>query len=64
MNSNPHDPMASESAPESVLIPAEETLRLIANLPAPEGLEDRVHAALNAVPRKEPCSGLAEVSSR
>jgi hypothetical protein len=48
MNSNPHDPMASES----VLTPAEETLRLIANLPAPEGLEDRVHAALNAMPRR------------
>jgi hypothetical protein len=52
MNSNPHDPMAFESAPESVLTPAEETLRLIANLPVPDGLEDRVHAALNAVPRR------------
>jgi hypothetical protein len=44
MNSNPHDPMTSES----VLTPAEETLRLIANLPAPEGLEDRVHARVHA----------------
>jgi hypothetical protein len=52
MNSNPHDPIALESAPESVLTPAEETLRLIANLPAPDGLEDRVHAALNAMPRR------------
>jgi len=52
MNSNPQDPMASESAPEYVLTPAEETLRLIASLPAPDGLEDRVHAALNAVPRR------------
>jgi hypothetical protein len=30
---------------------AEATLRLIAMLPAPEGLEDRVQAALNAAPR-------------
>jgi hypothetical protein len=30
---------------------AEETLRLIARLPAPEGLEDRVHAGLLAAPR-------------
>ncbi len=47
MNSNPHDPMTSES----VLSQAEKTLRLIASLPAPDGLEDRVHTALNAVPR-------------
>lgn len=52
MNSNPHDPLTSETASESVLTPAEETLRLIANLPAPEGLEDRVHAALNSMPRR------------
>lgn len=30
---------------------AEETLRLIARLPAPEGLEDRVHAAVRKAPR-------------
>jgi len=48
MSSNPQDPMTSESD----LTAAEETLRLIASLPAPEGLEDRVHAALNSVPRK------------
>jgi hypothetical protein len=29
----------------------EETLRLIAGLPAPEGLEERVHAALRRAPR-------------
>jgi hypothetical protein len=29
---------------------AEETLRLIARLPVPEGLEDRVHAGLKTVP--------------
>ena len=42
MNSNPHNP--TTSGPET----GEETLRLIASLPAPEGLEDRVHAALRA----------------
>ena len=56
MNSNPRDPMTSEttsgSVSASVFTPAEETLRLIANLPAPDGLEDRVHAALNAMPRR------------
>jgi hypothetical protein len=56
MNSNPHDPMTSEttsdSASASVFSAAEETLRLIASLPAPDGLEDRVHAALNAIPRR------------
>jgi hypothetical protein len=31
---------------------AEETLRLIARLPVPQGLEDRVHAALLSQPRR------------
>jgi len=31
---------------------AERTLRLIASLPVPEGLEDRVHAGLAAAPRR------------
>jgi hypothetical protein len=30
---------------------AEETLRLIASLPAPDGLEDRIHASLRSAPR-------------
>jgi hypothetical protein len=30
---------------------ADETLRLVAGLPAPEGLEERVHAALRRAPR-------------
>ena len=55
MNSNPHNPLASESFPGAISNsgsgPAEETLRLIASLPAPAGLEDRVHAALHADPR-------------
>ena len=43
-------------ANDSVSSPApdafEETLRLIASLPAPVGLEDRVHAGLLAAPRR------------
>jgi hypothetical protein len=46
MNSNPHKPMSS--APNSDF--GEETLRLIAGLPAPQGLEERVHEALGAAP--------------
>ncbi len=48
MNSNPHNPMDSAANTNS----GEETLRLIANLPVPEGLEDRVHKALRAAPRQ------------
>lgn len=31
---------------------AETTLRLLASLPAPEGLEDRIHASLRSAPRR------------
>ncbi|MGA3334932.1 MAG: hypothetical protein ABSC62_12295 [Terracidiphilus sp.] len=48
MNSNPHNPIPSGPVPGS----GEETLRLIAGLSAPAGLEDRVHAALRAAPRR------------
>ena len=41
----------NESSNHSGGSEAEQTLRLIANLPAPEGLEDRVHAGLLAAPR-------------
>jgi len=47
MNSNLQFPVNREAAAGS----AEETLRLIARLPAPAGLEERVHAALHAAPR-------------
>ncbi len=47
MKFTPHNPLPADSVPG----PGEETLRLIAGLPAPEGLEDRVHAALHAAPR-------------
>ncbi len=52
MNTNPHDHLHDLKASESVLSPAEETLRLIASLPAPDGLKDRVNAALNSAPRR------------
>jgi len=42
MKSNPHTPVAPDSG--------EETLRLIASLPAPSGLEERVYEALRASP--------------
>jgi hypothetical protein len=48
MNSDPHNPMAGAARSNS----GEETLRLMASLPAPEGLEERVHKALGARPRK------------
>jgi hypothetical protein len=47
MNSNPHNPMAAAAHSDS----GEETLRLMASLPAPQGLEERVHKALGAAPR-------------
>jgi hypothetical protein len=50
MKSTPHNPNPSASLPGS----GEESLRLIAGLPAPEGLENRVHAALRAAPERGP----------
>ncbi len=48
MMSNPHNPMSGDCGANS----GEDTLRLIAGLPAPAGLEERVHEALRAAPRK------------
>ena len=47
MNTNPHDAMSPALNSDS----GEDTLRLIAGLPAPAGLEERVHKALRAAPR-------------
>jgi hypothetical protein len=47
MNVSPHNQLPAET----VLASGEDTLRLIASLPAPEGLEDRVHESLRAAPR-------------
>lgn len=44
LNQNDHAPNANAG-------PAEETLRLVASLPAPQGLEDRLKARLKAAPR-------------
>jgi hypothetical protein len=48
MKSNSQYPFANSPNPQAV----DETLRLIANLPTPDGLEDRVHAALHSAPRR------------
>ncbi len=48
MNPNPRNPIIHESSS------AEETLRLIASLPAPAGIEERVYAALRVVPDRDP----------
>lgn len=46
-----NSPTSKTLNPRSGSSEVEETLRLIAGLPAPEGLEDRVHAALRKAPR-------------
>lgn len=48
MNSNPHNSKISDHGHAGA---GDETLRLIASLPAPAGLEDRVHTALRVPPR-------------
>ena len=53
MNSNPHNAMSSAPNSDS----GEDTLRLIAGLPAPAGLEERVHKALRAAPHELRGSG-------
>ena len=57
MNTNPHNPTTSESA----FSPAEETLRLVASLPAPDGLEDRVNAAVSAAANSDGVLGRGRV---
>ena len=42
--------MTQPSAMQTDLARAEKTLRLLAAMPAPEGLEKRMHAALKAAP--------------
>jgi len=48
MTTNPHNSIHTAFTPGS----AEETLRVIANLPVPAGLEERVHGALRSAPRR------------
>jgi hypothetical protein len=55
MNTNPHNAMNStpnsDSGHDCGPYSGDDTLRLIAGLPAPAGLEERVHKALRAGPR-------------
>jgi hypothetical protein len=44
-------PVSNGFSKDSGTSEAEETLRLIASLPAPDGLEDRIHASLRSAPR-------------
>jgi hypothetical protein len=55
MNSNLENPIAGNGSVPACN--AEETLRLLAVLPAPEGLEDRIHNRVRAVLRSAPRSG-------
>lgn len=52
MNSNSQNPTAASGASHAAKCDAEETLRLIANLPVPGGLEDRIHAVLRSAPHR------------
>jgi hypothetical protein len=47
MTTKPHNPNVSRSSSG----PADETLRIVAGVPVPAGLEDRVHAALREAHR-------------
>jgi hypothetical protein len=51
MNTKSDNAMNSDSGHNSGPNSGEDTLRLIAGLPAPAGLEERVHKALRAAPR-------------
>lgn len=51
MNTNSHNAMNATPNPDSGHNSGEDTLRLIASLPAPVGLEERVHKTLRAGPR-------------
>jgi hypothetical protein len=55
MNHPPQDAFANDSG--NVAGDVETTLRLIATLPAPEGLEDRVNASLRTAQRSAPRTG-------
>ena len=48
MNHQDQNPISNHSSSGSASGPGEDTLQLIANLPAPAGLEDRIHAGLLA----------------
>ncbi len=51
MNPSPSNRLSSDAEAPVGYSPGEETLRLIATLPAPEGLESRVKAGLSTAPQ-------------
>ena len=53
MNFSSHDPMSNvpSAGPSETDRTVDATLRLIASLPVPDGLEDRIHTALRSAPR-------------
>jgi hypothetical protein len=57
MKQTTQNKIANNSGPDAVQGTVEDTLRLIANLPAPEGLEDRVYANLRTAQRSAPRKG-------
>ena len=48
MNHQDQNPIANQPLSESLSVTGEDTLHLIAKLPAPAGIEDRIHAGLLA----------------
>ena len=57
MKQTTQNKIANNSGPDAVQGTVEDTLRLIANLPAPEGLEDRVYASLRTAQQSAPHKG-------
>ena len=57
MKNTDQNAFANESGSDAVQGTVEDTLRLIATLPAPEGLEDRVYASLRAAQQPTPRKG-------
>lgn len=52
MNLSPYDPKSENGGQGSEKHPVDATLRVLANLSVPEGIEDRIHAKLRTAPRK------------
>ena len=52
MNLSSYDPKSDNTEHGGATHPMDATLRLLANLSVPEGIEDRIHAKLRTAPRK------------
>jgi hypothetical protein len=57
MNTSPKDGYPADAARRNAYGAGEDTLRLIASLPAPSGLADRVQAGLRTTPQASPLLG-------